>query len=459
MALTAGTRLGPYDVIAPIGEGGMGEVYSARDTRLGRDVAIKILPPSVSDDPDRLRRFEQEARAAGSLNHPNILVVHDVGTHNQAPYVVCELLEGTRLREQLSATPLPARRAVDYAVQIANGLAAAHARGIVHRDLKPENLFVTRDGRVKILDFGIAKLVGQDQPDTADTLTVRPETSPGLVIGTAGYMSPEQVRGQSIDHRSDIFSFGAVLYEMLAGKRAFQRNSSVEALNAILTDEPPDLPASDGAASALDRVVRHCMEKQPEQRFQSARDVAFALEGVTNRSGQTTAIVGSAKTRGWGARIAWAIATLAVLTMVPLALVSFRRDRPDARAVRFEVPAPDGGAFQDMLGVSSVISPDGQTLAMVVTIGQASHLYLRALDSTRPVVLAGTDGSSNPFWSPDGQWIGFFADGRLKKIAVGGALRKQSVPSPRGAPQPGWSAPGAVRTPSSSAVAMAPEPC
>jgi serine/threonine protein kinase len=212
MSLTAGTKLGPYEVIASVGAGGMGEVYRARDTRLGRDVAIKILPPSVSDDPDRLRRFEQEARAAGSLNHPNILVVHDVGDHDRVPYVVCELLEGTTLREQLTGAPLPARRAIDYAIQIARGLAAAHERGIVHRDLKPENLFVTRDGRVKILDFGIAKLVEGDQAESADTPTEHAATDPGLVLGTVGYMSPEQVRGQRVDHRSDIFSFGAVLY-------------------------------------------------------------------------------------------------------------------------------------------------------------------------------------------------------------------------------------------------------
>ena len=398
----------------------MGEVYRARDTRLGRDVAIKILPASVSDDPDRLRRFEQEARAAGSLNHPNILVVHDVGDHDRAPYVVCELLEGSTLREQLGATPMPARRAIDYAVQIAAGLAAAHARGIVHRDLKPENLFVTRDGRVKILDFGIAKLIEHGEADDSDAPTRRAQTDPGLVIGTAGYMSPEQVRGQRIDHRSDIFSFGAVLYEMLAGRRAFKRDSSVETLNAILTDEPPDLPTADGTPPALDRVVRHCLEKSPEQRFQSARDVAFALEGLTNHSGPARVIAGLAAPRVTRARLAWGLVILFALTTAALSVVSLPRDRPEARAVRFEIPVPDGGAFQGIVGVSSVISPDGRTLAMVVTTGQASHVYLRALDSTRPVMLAGTDGASNPFWSPDSQWLGFFADGDLKRIGVAG---------------------------------------
>ncbi len=435
MSLTAGTKLGPYEVIGAVGAGGMGEVYRARDTRLGRDVAIKILPRSVSDDADRLRRFAQEARAAGALNHPNVLVVHDVGDHDRSPYVVCELLEGTTLREQLTGAPLPARRAIDYAIQIARGLAAAHERGIVHRDLKPENLFVTRDGRVKILDFGIAKLAEREPVEGGDSLTERAETDPGLVLGTVGYMSPEQVRGQRVDHRSDIFSFGAVLYEMLAGKRAFKRDSSVETLNAILTDEPPDLPTGDGMAPVLDRVVRHCLEKSPEQRFQSARDAAFALEGVTNHSGQTPMIAGAATARANRARIAWVIAGFFVLTTAALPMVLLRRDRPEPRSVSFEIAAPDGGAFQGILGISSAISPDGKMLAMVVTTGQAPHLYLRRLDSTRSVRLSGTDGASGPFWSPDSQWIGFFADGKLKRVAVAA-----------GAPQTICAVPGARTT-------------
>ena len=420
MSLTAGTKLGPYEVIGAVGAGGMGEVYRARDTRLGRDVAIKILSRSVSEDPDRLRRFAQEARAAGALNHPNVLVVHDVGDHDRAPYVVCELLEGTTLREQLTGTPLTARRAIDYAIQIARGLAAAHERGIVHRDLKPENLFVTRDGHVKILDFGIAKLVERQPAEASDIPTEHAETDPGIVLGTVGYMSPEQVRGQRVDHRSDIFSFGAVLYEMLAGKRAFKRDSSVETLNAILTDEPPDLPTGDGMAPVLDRVVRHCLEKSPEQRFQSARDAAFALEGVTNHSGQSAVIARAATPRASRARIAWALASLFLLTTALLSILSLRRDRSEARPVRFEIPAPDGGAFQGILGISSVISPDGLTLAMVVTAADGPRLYLRTLDSTIPRLLHGTSGAYNPFWSPDSQWIGFFADGRLKRIGVAG---------------------------------------
>src|SRR5213078_3679011 len=220
MSLTLGTRFGRYEILAPLGAGGMGEVYRAKDPRLGREVAIKVLPASFSKDPDRLRRFEQEARAAGVLNHPNITAVYDIGTHEGAPYVVSELLEGETLRSRLAGGALSQRKAIDYAIQVAHGLAAAHEKGIVHRDLKPENLFVTRDGRVKILDFGLAKLVQAQQSDQATATLI--DTQVGTVMGTAGYMAPEQVRGQAVDRRVDIFAFAAILYEMLVGKRAFQ---------------------------------------------------------------------------------------------------------------------------------------------------------------------------------------------------------------------------------------------
>ena len=279
MTLTPGTRLGPYEILSSIGAGGMGEVYRARDTRLGREVAVKILPVAFSADPERLRRFEQEARAASALNHPNILTIHDIGAQDGAPYVVFELLRGETLRGEMHGAALLPRRAVDYAIQIANGLAAAHERGIVHRDLKPENLFATTDGRVKILDFGLAKLT---QPVTIDDRTGAPTvsaaTEPGVAMGTLGYMSPEQVRGHPVDSRCDIFSFGAVLYEMLTGRRAFRGDSAIETMNAILKEEPPDVSAAQpGLSPSLDRIVRRCLEKRPEERFQSAKDIAFAL--------------------------------------------------------------------------------------------------------------------------------------------------------------------------------------
>jgi Tol biopolymer transport system component len=314
MALAPGTRLGSYEILSLIGAGGMGEVYRARDPRLDRDVAIKVLPAAFSADRDRLHRFELEARAAAALNHPNILTVHEIGTHEGAPFVVSELLEGTTLREAVGAPiarttessarregtaagaaarsarlpALPLRKAIDYAIQIANGLAAAHEKGIVHRDVKPENLFVTRDGRVKILDFGLAKLREGDAASGAGAtmLATRSfDTGAGVVLGTAGYMSPEQVRGLPVDHRSDIFSFGAVLYEMLAGTRAFRGETAADTISAILANDPPELTVENAhVPPALDRIVRHCLEKMPEQRFQAARDIVFNLDALSTAS-------------------------------------------------------------------------------------------------------------------------------------------------------------------------------
>jgi serine/threonine protein kinase len=286
MALTSGTKLGPYEIVSPLGAGGMGEVYRSRDPRLKREVAIKVLPQAFSLDADRLRRFEQEALATAALNHPNILAVFDLGTVEGSPYVVSELLEGETLRERLSSGSIAVRKALDYALQIAHGLAAAHEKGIIHRDLKPENLFVTKDGRVKILDFGLAKLT-QAEPGTDTSLpTATHGTEVGLVMGTAGYMSPEQARGVALDPRSDIFSFGAILYEMLSGKRAFHGDTAADTMSAILKEDPPDLNETNRNVSpALERVVQHCLEKNPEQRFHSARDVAFDLENLSNQSG------------------------------------------------------------------------------------------------------------------------------------------------------------------------------
>jgi serine/threonine protein kinase len=285
MALTSGTKLGPYEIVSPLGAGGMGEVYRCRDPRLKREVAIKVLPQALSLDADRMRRFEQEALATAALNHPNILAVFDIGTSEGSPDVVSELLEGETLRERLRGGSIAVRKALDYALQIAQGLAAAHEKGIIHRDLKPENLFVTKDGRVKILDFGLAKLT-QAEPGTDTSLpTATHGTEAGVVMGTAGYMSPEQVRGVALDPRSDIFSFGAILHEMLSGKRAFHGDTAADTMSAILKEDPPDLNETNRNISpALERVVQHCLEKNPEQRFHSARDVAFDLETLSNQS-------------------------------------------------------------------------------------------------------------------------------------------------------------------------------
>jgi eukaryotic-like serine/threonine-protein kinase len=294
MAAQPGSRIGAYEILGLLGAGGMGEVYRARDTRLQRDVAIKIIPDALANDAVARGRFETEARAVASLSHPNIIAIHDFGQDGTVAYAVMELLDGRTLREMLADGPLPPRKAIDYGAQIAAGLAAAHARGVVHRDLKPENVFITRDGRAKILDFGLAKPSASIAAAGTIAATYTP-TSPGTVLGTVGYMSPEQVRGESVDHRSDIFSLGAILYEVFSGKRAFTGPSAVETMNAILKEEPPELSITQHAVPpAIDRIVRRALEKDPTQRFQSARDLGFALEALSGSSGSMPATVDAA---------------------------------------------------------------------------------------------------------------------------------------------------------------------
>ncbi len=327
----AGQQIGPYRVTAPLAKGGMGEVYRALDTRLGREVAIKLMPAAFSSDQDRLRRFEQEARAAGMLNHPNVLTIYDIGAHGGAPYIVSELLTGETLRERLPGAPLPLRRVVDYALQVARGLAAAHEAGIVHRDLKPENLFVTKDGRMKILDFGLAKLKPAPAGINTNVSIQLLGTAPGIVMGTVGYMAPEQVRAEEeVDHRADIFAFGAILYEMLTGKRAFQGDSAVEVLNAILKEEPTEISESKREVPpALVRVVRHCLEKSREERFQSMADVAFYLEALPAAADRETPAAERARPRG-RVRRWWAVAAVvAVIIALAAALTLWRVLRPD----------------------------------------------------------------------------------------------------------------------------------
>ena len=363
MALSAGSKLGPYEILSPLGAGGMGEVYRARDTRLGREVAVKVLPASLSSDADRLRRFEQEARAASQLNHPNIVTVHDFGTHDGAPYVVQELLEGETLRERLAEAAISPRKSVEYAIQIANGLAAASEKGIVHRDLKPENIFITTDERVKILDFGLAKLVQPEMSGSGQESnfpTMPNMTDPGLVLGTVGYMSPEQVRGRQVDHRSDIFALGTILYEMLSGTSAFRRESTADTMSAILKEDPPELsPANAKISPALDRVVRRCLEKKPEQRFHSASDLAFALEALSAVSGTTAArapveeeVRAEAKTSKW----AFAAAGVAIVAIVAAAFWAGTRwattPQPEFQQLTFRRGIIQGAAF----------APDGQTI-------------------------------------------------------------------------------------------------
>jgi serine/threonine protein kinase len=429
MAIVPGARLDHYEIISPLGAGGMGEVYRARDTRLNREVAIKILPASFANDADRLRRFEQEALATSALNHPNILTVHDIGSapaeNGRAPYIVAELLEGEELRAQLppqsDAGAIAPRKAVDYARQIADGLAAAHAKGIVHRDMKPENLFVTTDGRVKILDFGLAKLKPQRyEPVGSDIATQKKITDPGTVMGTVGYMSPEQVRGQEADHRTDIFSFGVILYEMLSGRRTFQGDSAADVMSAILKEEPPELGETNAKISpALDKIVRRCLEKKPEHRFHSAHDLGFALEALSTPSSSSANRAEAAlalKRGGWRDRI-WMIAA-GVMTLIALALgvAYFPRPSLEAETVHFTLSPPEKATFMN----SQRISPDGRHLAFIAISEGKPMLWVRSLNSLTAQSLPGTENARFPFWSPDSRFVGFFTPGKLKKIDLAG---------------------------------------
>ena len=361
MTLAAGTRLGPYEILAPLGAGGMGEVYRARDPRLGRDVAIKVLPASFSQDADRLRRFEQEARAAGLLNHPNVTIVYDIGSVDGSPYVVQELLEGETLRADVAGGRFSPRKAVDYALQIAQGLAAAHDKGIVHRDLKPENLFVTRDGRVKILDFGLAKLTQAEEGSVPQTNlpTATAGTEPGVIMGTLGYMSPEQIKGRPADARSDIFAFGAILYEMLSGKRAFTGDSAAETMSAILKEDPPDLSVTNQNVSpGLERIVRHCMEKNPERRFQSSRDLAFDLEALSGRSGASAQTAPSRSDR----RPGWVVPVALLALMAAIAATSFLAGTRIEKGRRPSRVSFVQKSFEPRPIFVARFAPDGQTM-------------------------------------------------------------------------------------------------
>jgi len=368
--LARGTRLGDYEIQSLLGAGGMGEVYRARDLRLRREVAIKVLPAYVSTDPERLRRFEQEAMAAAALNHPNILAVYQMGTYERAPYLVSELLKGETLREQLRRGRIALKRANDDAIQLARGLATAHEKGIVHRDLKPENLFVTKDGRLKILDFGLAKLMQARGSSVNSALTVGEETEPGLVMGTPGYMSPEQVRGKGIDHRTDIFAFGAILYEMLTGQRAFQKPTSAETMTAILNEEPVSISqVAPQVPPAMQRVVQRCLEKNPDQRFQSASDLAFALEALSD-SGALSATATAQSMRAWRSTYL-KIATGVLGAMMIAASAYLFLHRPAKLAEKDTVVLAD---FDNKTG--DPIFDDTLKQALSLALTQSSYLHV-----------------------------------------------------------------------------------
>ena len=409
LRLQSGSAVGRYRIDALIGAGGMGQVYRARDPQIERDVAIKVLPADFAADVERLRRFEQEAHASGALNHPNVLTLYDVGTADGRPYLVMELLDGETLRDCIGRGAMPAARACEIAAAIARGLAAAHARGIVHRDLKPENVMVTRDGRVKILDFGIAKLRVRDPHLDQRTATTPLRTAADTMLGTAGYMAPEQIRGQPTDERADLFALGAMLFELLTGRRAFDRASRVETLNAILHDDVPALgAAAANVPVALDRIVRRCLEKDPDARFQSARDLAFALDTAAEMATPTSTAVALPPVRR---RVRWP--ALAATVLVVSGVVAFAIWRlqpspalPTRELARFALPPPPGMRFAGV----PVISPDG-TLA-VYPAGEGpidkQRLFFRRLDQLTTTALPGTEGAIRPFFSPDGRSVGFW---------------------------------------------------
>ncbi len=379
MTLQAGTRLGAYEILSRLGAGGMGEVYRARDARLDRDVAVKVLPAAVANDPDTLARFEREAKAVAALSHPNILSIFDFGRHQDVAYVVTELLEGDTLRGKLDAGPVSQRQSVDYGLQIAKGLSAAHDRGIVHRDLKPENVFVMKDGHVKILDFGLAKRIDAAKPgEVTGAPTVDGQTEPGKVMGTVGYMSPEQARGLPVDHRSDIFSLGAILYELFSGRRAFKKDTPGDTLAAIIRDEPPELTATGRNVSpALDHIVKHCLEKDRDNRFQSAKDIAFALSEASGPTTVTSAVQALPAPAAGKRRMLAAAAVVVVLAGAGIFLMRRAPGGSAAGGVKrvavlpFEnLGSPEEDYFVD--GISDEIRGKLTSLAGIQVIARAS---------------------------------------------------------------------------------------
>jgi eukaryotic-like serine/threonine-protein kinase len=437
MALSPGTLVGPYAIIDALGAGGMGEVYRARDGRLGRDVALKVLPTPAVVDADRLHRFEQEARATAALNHPNILALYDVGRSEYGPFLVTELLEGETLRASFGRGAMPARKATEVAVQLARGLAAAHERGMVHRDLKPDNVFVTSSGHVKILDFGLVRLteVAPAALPTDELPTVAPATSPGVVLGTVGYMAPEQVLGHQVDHRADLFALGVILHELLSGRRAFARDSAAETMTAILKEEPPSLGVGSMVPFALQRIVSRCLEKAPSARFQSAVDLAFALETVTTQSGpaqsgpaqsgaaeHTLVPSASRSTRVW-TRLRWVVVPLSLVIGAAGAWLTVRNTPVAAPVTRFQVSLPESWRADLRNGRPLIMSPDGRSLAgLAVSDDGRSQLFVRAFDAPDVRLLEGTRNAGTFFWSPDSRSLAFFEGAQLKRIDLTGGV-------------------------------------
>jgi serine/threonine protein kinase len=417
--LSSGTQLGPYEIIAPLGAGGMGEVYRANDTRLDRTVAIKILPSHLSTNSDFKQRFEREARAISKLSHPNICGLYDVGSQNGVEFLVMEFLEGETLAQRLSKGHLPIDVTLRYAIQIADALDKAHKQGIVHRDLKPGNIMLTKSG-VKLLDFGLAKLqrpVSESTHASIFATEARDITAQGTILGTIQYMAPEQLEGKESDARTDIFAFGSVLYEMATGEKAFSGRSQASLISAILKDEPPPISKVQPLSpAALDRVVKTCLAKEPDERWQSAHDLAKELIWISQPGSQLEV---EAKTTGIRKRerLLWALGALILLSALIAVIVLYQRQSPALlQPVRLSIVLPDKSELR-----SAVLSPDGSKIVLVARDSSGKDLlWIRSMDSLTLQPLAGTENPSYPFWSPDGDSIGFFAGGKLKKIAVSG---------------------------------------
>lgn len=427
MLLTPGTRLGPYEIVALLGAGGMGEVYRAKDARLGRELALKVLLPDVSVDADRLSRFELEARSASSLNHPNIVTVYEIGTSDLVSYISMELVLGKTLRELLSAGPVQPKRLLSIAAQIAEGLAKAHEAGIVHRDLKPENVMVTRDGLAKILDFGLAKLMPGAASDPSQAATAHGHTQPGVVMGTVGYMSPEQAAGNPLDFRTDQFSFGSILYEMATGTRPFARNTAAETQAAIIREEPESLQtAAPHLPVALRWIVERCLAKDADERYGSSRDLARDLANLRDHASEiskATIPVGARPARRWQAAALSAGLLVAALGIF-VAVTAWPRGRaqlPAVAPVRFSVSIPRATTYAPSeVSRGASISPDGTRLVIEAYKQGRRHLFLRRLADEEAVQLEGSVDATAHFWSPDSRFIAFFNNGRLKKIPADG---------------------------------------
>ncbi len=453
MTLASGKQLGPYEILSPIGAGGMGEVYKARDIRLNRWVALKVLPAEVASDPDRLRRFEQEARSASALNHPNILSVYDVGSVNSISYMVTELIEGETLRDLLLGGPLPIKKLLELAGQVAEGLASAHEAGIVHRDLKPANIMVSRDGFAKILDFGLAKVqeaaggLGSGADTEASTREAS-ETGPGALVGTVSYMSPEQASGKRVDFRSDQFSFGSILYEMATGKRAFPYENNIDTLSAILHDEPEPVPK---IPPPLRWIIERCLSKAVADRFLSTGDLARDLRSLREHVDEVTGERrrGEAAASGRRGRFTRAAALATILVLIGVLAASILQHRSASssdRLLRVSVLPPPGGALtvNGSAPAPVAISPDGRRLVFgVKDTSGVDLLWFRSIDTNATEPLAGTEGATYPFWSPDGRFIAFFANGRLKKIPASGGV-VQTVCEARDGRGGSWTAKGTI---------------